>query len=134
MSYDRKSINEIKRPMNSDYLELENADGMPGLVDSTVALDFLIAAKTGIRNLAFALTEIEDSEARAIITSLLNEQIDLHTEISDMMMQKGWFHPYNVKEQFKLDQISAKTSLRIAGLELFPGDTSRLGTFATPNY
>jgi similar to spore coat protein len=134
VTFERKSINEIKRPMNNDYLEVENQDGMPGLVDSTIALEFLITAKSGIRNAAAALTEIEDPEARKAIHGMLNDAIDLHAQVSDLMIKKGWFHPYNVKEQFKLDAISSKTAVRIAELELFPGNTSRLGTFATPNY
>lgn len=134
MNYEKKPINAITKPMNNDYLELENSEGMPGLVDSTIALSFLLNAKSGIRNCAFALTEIADPEARTAVRSLLNAQIDLHAQVSELMMNKGWFHPYHVSEQFKLDNISAQTALQIANLQLFPGDTSRLGTFATPNY
>lgn len=134
MDFEKKPINEVKKSMNNDYLEIQNADGMPALVDSTIAMDFLIGVKSGIRDCAFALTEIEDAEARATVRRLLNEAIDLHAELSNLMMTKGWLHPYDVNTQFKLDKISAKTSLQIANLELFPGNTSRLGTFATPNY
>jgi spore coat protein CotF len=134
MEFNRNSINEIKRPMNNDYLEVENADGMPGLVDSTVAMELLLSVKTGIRNAAIALTEIEDKEARTAIRSMLNNSINLHAEVTELMITKGWLHPYEVNEQFKIDNTSAKTALRIAELELFPGNTSRLGTFATPKY
>jgi similar to spore coat protein len=134
MNYEKKSINTIKRPMNNDFLELENADGMPGLVDSTIALDFLLGVKTAIRNYAIALTEIATPEARAIVRNLLDKEIDLHAELTDLMMVKGWLHPFNVNEQFQIDNISSQTALQIASLNLFPGDTSRLGTFATPNY
>lgn len=134
MDFNRNSINEIKRPMNNDYLEVENADGMPGLVDSTVAMELLLSVKTGIRNAAIALTEIEDKEARTAIRSMLNNSINLHAEVTELMITKGWLHPYEVNEQFKIDNTSAKTALRIAELELFPGNTSRLGTFATPKY
>jgi spore coat protein CotF len=134
MELNKNSINEIKRPMNNDYLEIENADGMPGLVDSTIALEFLLSVKTALRNSAIALTEIENSEARAAIRNILNNQIDLHAEVTDLMIFKGWLYPYDVAEQFKNDNISTKTALQIAELNLFPGNTSRLGTFATPNY
>jgi spore coat protein CotF len=134
MSYEKKPINTLKKPMNNDYLELENSDGMPGLVDSTIALNFLINAKSGIRNCAIALTEIADPEARAEIRRMLEEAVDMHTDITNLMITKGWFHPYHVMEQFKLDHMSARSAVQIADLELFPGDTSRLGTFATPNY
>lgn len=134
MSYERKPINAIKKPMRNDYLEIENAEGMPGLVDSTIALNFMLNAKNGIRNCAMALTEIADPQARTEVRRMLNDQIDLHTQITELMMKKGWFHPYHVNEQFKLDKMSAQAALQIANLQLFPGDTSKLGTFATPNY
>ncbi|ARE88528.1 spore coat protein [Clostridium formicaceticum] len=130
----KEPINEVKRPMNNDYLEVENADGMPGLVDSTIALEFLLSIKSSIRNAAIALTEIENLEARTAVRNLLNDSINLHAEVSEAMIKKGWLHPYDVNEQFKLDKISAQTALKIASLDLFPKDTSRLGTFATPNY
>ncbi|MDS1030588.1 spore coat protein [Bacillota bacterium LX-D] len=120
--------------MSNDYLEIENADGMPGLVDSTIALNLLLNVKSGIRNYAIALTETADPEARTAIRTFLDKEIDLHAEVSELMMKKGWFHPYNVLEQFQLDQMSSQAAVQIANLELFPGNTSRLGTFATPNY
>lgn len=134
MSYEKKPINAIKKPLRNDYLELENAEGMPGLVDSTIALSFLLNTKSGIRNTAIALTEIADPEARKEVRSMLNAQIDLHAQITELMMNKGWLHPYHPNEQFKLDKISAQAALQIAKLQLFPGNTSRLGDFATPNY
>lgn len=134
MEYSKISINEIKKPMNNDYLEIDNADGMPGLVDSTIAMEFLMTVKTGLRNSAFALTEIEDKESRIAIRNMLNDSINLHGEVTDLLIAKGWLHPYEVNEQFKIDNIAAKTAMRIAELDLFPGNTSRLGTFATPKY
>ncbi len=134
MDYEKKPINAIKGPMKNDYLEIENAEGMPGLVDSTIALNFLLNVKSGIRNCAIALTEIADPQARTEIRNMLDAQIDLHAEVSELMMNKGWLHPYHTKEQFNLDKMSAQAALQIANLQLFPGDTSRLGSFATPNY
>lgn len=134
MNSEKKPINKIKKPMNNDYLEIDNADGMPGLVDSTIALEFLLSIKTGIRNSGIAITEIENPKARAAIRNMINDQISLHGEVTDLMITKGWLHPYEVNEQFRIDRISAQTAVRIANLDLFPGNTSRLGTFATPNY
>lgn len=134
MDYEKKPINAIKGPTKNDYLEIENAEGMPGLVDSTIALNFLLNVKSGIRNCAIALTEIADPQARTEIRNMLDAQIDLHAEVSELMMNKGWLHPYQIREQFNQDKMSAQAALQIANLQLFPGDTSRLGSFATPNY
>lgn len=134
MSYNKKSINEIKKPMNSDYIDVENMEGMPGLVDSTIAVNLLLNSKSAIRNLAIALTEIANIEAKTKIRSMLSQAIDFHSEINNLLISKGWFTPFELKKQFSLDRISAETALQIANLDLFPGDTSRLGIFATPNY
>lgn len=134
MNVERKPINEIKKAMNNDYLEVENADGMPGLVDSTIAMDFLLAAKTGVRTCAIAVSETASPEVRLVLRSLLDSSIDLYEDIVELMLKKGWLHPYDLEQQFEIDDISSKTAMEIGKLELFPGNTSRLGTFATPNY
>lgn len=118
--------------MINDYLEIENSEGMPNLADGTFALNFLLSVKNGIITYSSALTETTHPEVRAALTNQLRDAISLHTEISTLMITKGWLHPYNVSEQFKLDMKSSQMAVMIAGLELFPGDTSRLGTFATP--
>lgn len=118
--------------MINDYLEIRNAEGMPKLIDANMSLAFLLNAKNGVRNLAFALSETASPEVRKTLREQLNKAIDLHEEISDLMIAKGWFHPVELDKQFQMDIESSTTMSQIAGLDLFPGDTSRLGTFATP--
>ena len=133
MEYTKQPINEIKKPMNNDYIDVENAEGMPGLADATVAMDFLMGVKSGIRNAAIAITEIADLDARVVVRGILDAAIDLHAELVRLMLVKGWIRPYKVDEQLLLDNISAKTALQIVALDLFPVYTGRLGIFATPN-
>ncbi|AEI39408.1 spore coat protein [Paenibacillus mucilaginosus] len=116
-----------------DFLDPRNAEGMPKMTDSMLSLDFLMAAKNGVRNCAIALTECITPEARTLIREQLNQALALHEEISQLMLSKGWLHVYNLPEQHEMDMRSARTTVQIAGLDLFPGDTSRLGMFATPN-
>jgi similar to spore coat protein len=118
--------------MINDYLEVRNAEGMPKLLDSTVALDFLLAAKTGVRNYAFALSESATPEVRSVLRKQLDDAINLHDDISNFMITKGWFLPHDPNEQICIDLETSTTVSQIASLDLFPGDTSRLGTFATP--
>ncbi|WP_202127691.1 spore coat protein [Clostridium sp. C8-1-8] len=118
--------------MINDYLEIRNSEGMPKLVDETMALAFLLNAKNGVRNYAVALTEAATPEVRAKLTKQLNDAINIHEEITTMMIRKGWFHPVDLEKQFQMDQESSRTAVQIASLDLFPGDTSRLGDFATP--
>lgn len=118
--------------MINDYLEIRNAEGMPKLVDSTIALEFLTSAKTGVRNCAFALTEAATPEVRTFLINQLENAINLHEEIAQLMVDKKWFYPGEINKQLQIDMESSKTAVQISSLDLFPGDTSRLGMFATP--
>lgn len=120
-------------PMSDDYLDPKNAENMPQLADASFATEFLLRVKNGVRNCAFAIAETATLEARAVLRGQLNEGLALHEELSQLMIKKGWLHPYQLGEQFKLDMVSTETTVKIAGMDLFPVDTNRLGLFATPN-
>ncbi|WP_276352350.1 spore coat protein [Cohnella caldifontis] len=119
--------------MNNDYLDPINSVGMADLADCTFAVEFLMRAKNGVRNCAFAIGETASPEARQILKGQLQEALDLHDEISRLMIDKHWLHPYQVGEQFRMDLKAADTTVKIANLDLFPDDTARLGMFATPD-
>ncbi|WP_160686743.1 spore coat protein [Clostridium sp. C2-6-12] len=118
--------------MINDYLEIRNAEGMPKLVDASMSLALLLNSKSVVRNCAIALTEAATPEVRYLFEKQLEEAITTHEEISNLMIKKGWFHPINLSKQFQMDLEASETAAQIAGLNLFPGDTSRIGTFATP--
>lgn len=115
--------------MNNDYLDPINALNMPEMADMTLAVDFMMRAKEGVRNTAIALTETVSPEARDLLRKQLRQGIMLHQEISDLMIRKKWFHPYELNEQYKLDQLAAKNTIMIGQMNLFPEDTSRKGMF-----
>jgi spore coat protein CotF len=115
--------------MEYDFLDPINAVGMPELADSALALDFLLSAKNGVRNCAVALTEAITPEVRTFLRSQLHESLALHQEISELMMRKKWFHPYELHEQYQLDMLSANNTVQIAQLKLFPDDNTRKGLF-----
>lgn len=119
--------------MNNDFLDPINAENMPFFTDSLLAMDFLMTAKTGVRTCSIALTEAATPEVQAILRKQLQETSTLHEEISLLMIRKGWLHPHDLDMQVRLDRNAADTMIKIAEMELFPGDTSRRGTFATPN-
>lgn len=115
--------------MNNDYLDPINALNMPEIADMTFAMDFLIRAKEGVRNTAIALTETASPEARTLLRNQLRQGLAMHQEISGLMLRKKWFHPYDLKEQYQLDQLSAKNTVMIGQMDLFPADTRRKGMF-----
>ncbi|KLU54874.1 MULTISPECIES: spore coat protein [Paenibacillus] len=115
--------------MNTDYLDPINSLNMPEMADMTFAMDFLLRAKEGVRNLSIALTETASPDVRALLHTHLKQGIAMHQEISELMIRKKWFHPYELNEQYQLDQLSAKNTVMIGQMNLFPGDTSRKGMF-----
>ncbi|MCY9033163.1 spore coat protein [Bacillus inaquosorum] len=115
--------------MNHDHLDLINSLNMPELADTTFAMDFLIRAKEGVRNTAVALTETASPDVRALLRKQLMQGIAMHQEITELMISKKWFHPYELSEQYKLDQLSAKNTIMVGNMNLFPEDTNRKGMF-----
>ena len=93
---------------------IQNLIGMDTLTDQVIATDFLITAKSGVRNCAIALTETATPEVRTFLHNQLRESIELHEELTNYMMKKGWYYPYNANEQNQLDLNRAETSLNIA--------------------
>lgn len=69
---------------------------------------------------------------RTFLQKQFDDAINMHEEISNLMISKGWFHPIDLDKQLQMDIESSMTAVQIASLDLFPGDTSRIGTFATP--
>jgi spore coat protein CotF len=115
--------------MKMDYSDPANALNMPEMADMTFAMDFLIRAKDGVRNMAVALTETASEDARDLLRNQLHQAIALHQEIAELMIRKKWFHPYELQEQYQLDVLGAEQTVQIAQMKLFPDDTRRKGMF-----
>ncbi|NGP62499.1 spore coat protein [Paenibacillus thiaminolyticus] len=92
---------------------LRNLTGMNGMSDQVIATDMLITAKAGVRNLAVALTEAATPEVRNVLKQHLDTAIQTHENLTAYMMNKGYYHPYNVQEQLQVDMKSADTSLNL---------------------
>jgi spore coat protein CotF len=115
--------------LNQDYLDPINALHVPELADTTFAMDLLLRAKEGVRNIAGALTESASPDVRTLLRNQLMQGIAMHQEITELMINKKWFHPYELSEQYKLDQLSANNTLLIGKMNLFPVETNRKGMF-----
>lgn len=115
--------------MNNDYLDPINSQHVPELADTTFAMDLLLRAKEGVRNIAVVLTETASPDLRALLRKQLMQGIAMHQEITELMINKKWFHPYELSEQYKLDQLSANNTLMIGKMNLFPLETNRKGMF-----
>ncbi|MCY9404685.1 spore coat protein [Bacillus spizizenii] len=115
--------------MNHDHLDPINSLHVPELADTTFAMDFLIRVKEGVRNTAVSLTETASPDVRALLRKQLMQGIAMHQEITELMISKKWFHPYELSEQYKLDQLSAKNTIMVGNMNLFPKETNRKGMF-----
>lgn len=92
---------------------IEALTGMNKMSDQVIATDFLISAKSGVRNYAIALTETTSPEVREVIKRQLKAAIKTHETISDYMMKNGFYHAYNLQEQFKVDMKTTDTALKL---------------------
>lgn len=92
---------------------LESLTGMDKLSDQVIATDFLISAKSGVRNYSIALTETYSPEIRAILRKQLNDAIAAHEAIANYMMKKGYYHAYDLEEQYKVDMKTTDTALKL---------------------
>ncbi|WP_123040308.1 spore coat protein [Cohnella candidum] len=92
---------------------VENLMGLNTMTDQVIAMDMLISAKSGMKMCAVAVTESATPEVRAAFQKQLYEAIDTHEKLTDYMMRKGYYHPYNVQEQIRLDQTNAQTALSL---------------------
>jgi similar to spore coat protein len=93
---------------------VENLTGMNTLTDEVIAYDFLLAAKSGVTMLAAALTETATPEIRQILRGQLQGAIDTHEQITNYMLQKGWYLAYDLKGQIALEMKNANTALQLA--------------------
>jgi len=93
---------------------LQNIAGMGGLTDQVIATDFLVTSKSGVRNLAFALTETASKELRDTLRQQLKVAVDTHEVISNYMVSKGFYHPIDLNEQTKINLTTANTALELA--------------------
>lgn len=95
---------------------IEMLTGMDGLSDQMVAMDLLIAAKSGIRNYAFAVTESGTPEVKEVLTRHLVEALDMHEQISSYMVEKGWYHAWDMNKQINVDLDNINTALNLPNI------------------
>ncbi|MEC2307978.1 spore coat protein [Bacillus atrophaeus] len=84
--------------------------GMGSMTEQVIATDFLISAKTGIKDIAIAITETASPEVRDTLHEYLHDAIDTHEQIFNYMVAKGFYHPRNLSEQINVDIQDAETA------------------------
>ncbi|WP_099353783.1 spore coat protein [Fredinandcohnia onubensis] len=92
---------------------LKKLMGMGGMTDQVIATDFLISAKAGVRNLAFAITEASTPKVRQVLREQLRHAVETHANISNYMIDKGMYYPSDLSEQLQTDLTITKTALEL---------------------
>lgn len=92
---------------------IESLTGMNKMSDQVIATDFLIAAKSGVRNYSIALTETTNLEVRSILRKQLKDAINTHEKIFNYMVERGYYNPYNVEKQYEIDMKTTETALNL---------------------
>nr|WP_024836552.1 spore coat protein [Clostridium sp. 12(A)] len=74
---------------------------MAGLTDQIIVTDFVTSLKSAIQNYGIAITEVTSPEIREILKKQLNDVLDTQEVISNYMVEKGFYHAYDIQEQKK---------------------------------
>jgi similar to spore coat protein len=93
---------------------VKNLMGMGGMSDQVIATDFLISAKAGIRNIAFAITESGSPEIREFLREHLRIAVETHEKITNYMISRGTYYPHDMNKQLETDMKITKTALQLS--------------------
>lgn len=82
---------------------MEKMPGASTMPDKTVAFDMLKESEFCLMSLTKAAMEAVNPEFRQVINQSLQECIQEHFIITDIIVAKGWAHPYGIQQQLAAD-------------------------------
>lgn len=71
--------------------------------DQVIASDLLNAVKTSIKESAVALTETATPEVHRTLEQQLSQSLRFHEQVTQYMIQKGWYKPYDIQQMVQSD-------------------------------
>lgn len=90
--------------------------GVSAVNDQMIVMDLLSSAKSGVKAYAVALTETYSPAGRSVLRRQLNETLQFHDRIADYMVNRGYYHPYNIQEQIRTDMANAQRLISSMGV------------------
>jgi similar to spore coat protein len=93
---------------------LQNFMGMGGITDQIIATDYLVSAKSAVRNYAAAITETATPELKEVLREQLTAAIQAHAIITNYMIAKEYYHPHELREQLQVDFTATETAIKLA--------------------
>jgi similar to spore coat protein len=79
--------------------ELFNDNHDTALKDKDIASDMLKDSKFSVTSLAMMVTEIANPEVRMVLAKQLTSAVSMHQRLSDLLVHKEWYQPYNTPQQ-----------------------------------
>ena len=99
---------------------MQQQQNMPGKMnDQVIAGDLLNGAKAAVRNYAYALTESYSQNVRSTLTNQLNDAITFHSQVSEYMVNKGYYNPHDIEKQIQIDMASAQQVMGTQATQVF---------------
>lgn len=92
---------------------IQNMAGMGDMTEQVIATDFLLNAKTAVRNYSIAISEATTPEVREVLRSQLDAAITTHERILKYMVSKNYYHVHNLQEQMRVDRKTSDTALNL---------------------
>jgi similar to spore coat protein len=88
---------------------IQSLAGMTDMTEQVIATDFLLDAKSAVRNYAVALSEATTPEVRETLREHLDAAINTHEKILKYMMANNYYHAHNLQEQMNTDRKATST-------------------------
>jgi similar to spore coat protein len=83
------------------------------MTDQVIANDLLMASKSAVKDTASAITECATPEVRMALRKHLDNAIVQHEKVSQYMIDKGYYDPYDLQNQISIDLKNAEMSTSI---------------------
>lgn len=92
---------------------IQNMAGMSDMTEQVIATDFLMNAKSAVRNYAIAISETTTPEVREVLRRHLDAAIMSHERILKYMTANNYYHVHNPQEQMIVDNKTSNTALNL---------------------
>jgi similar to spore coat protein len=92
---------------------IQSMAGMGDMTEQVIATDFLLNAKTAVRNYSIAISEATSPEVREVLRRHLDAAITTHERILKYMINNSYYHVHNPQEQMIVDRKTSNTTLNL---------------------
>jgi similar to spore coat protein len=92
---------------------IQNIAGMADMTEQIIVSDALVGIKAGIKMYAGAIAESTNTNVRETLRKQLMVAIDAHEKVTKYAIDKGYYKPYDLKEQIQMDTNAVNNVLNL---------------------